>query len=75
MLDSVFFSILFTCDFIGELSALLLSDINDQRLLTPLNFLVIVFVFFPSLSCAGGGLSDIYVIMGVVGFLGLWFSF
>ena len=32
-------------------------------------------VCFPSLSCAGRGLSDVCVIMGVVGFLGLRFSF
>ena len=38
-------------------------------------FLVVMFVCFPPLSCAGGGLSDVCVIMGVVGFLGLWFSF
>ena len=38
-------------------------------------FLVAEFVCFPSLSCAVGGLSDVCVIMGVVDFLGLWFSF
>ena len=46
---------LLTCAlFIGKLSPLILSDINDQWLLTP-------FIFsggFPSLSCAGGGLLD-----------------
>ena len=38
-------------------------------------FLVIVFVCFPSLSCVGGGLSDVCAIVVVVGFLGLRFSF
>ena len=32
-------------------------------------FFLVVFVCFFSLSCAGGGLSDACVIMGVVGFL------
>ena len=38
-------------------------------------FLEVVFVCLPSLSCASGGLSDACVIMGVVGFLRLRFSF
>ena len=36
-------------------------------------FLVVVFVCFPSLGYAGGGLSDVCVIVGVVSFLGLRF--
>ena len=78
MLDPVFVSNLLVCAFfIGELSPLILSDINDQWLLTPVIFLLFIFfcllefMCFPSLSCAGGGLSDARVIMGVVGFLGL----
>ena len=64
------------CLFTGELNPLLLNDINDQWLLTPvIFFLVVVFVCFLSLSCVGGGLSDAYDIMGVVGFLELMFSF
>ena len=57
--------------FIGKLSPLILSNINDQWLLTLVIFLVVEFVCFFSLSCAGGGLSDACVIMGDVGFLGL----
>ena len=63
------------CLFIGELSLLILNDINDQWLLTPVIILVGEFVCFPSLSCAVGGLSDVCAIVGVVGFLGLRFSF
>ena len=56
---------------IGELSPLILSNINDQWMLTPVIFLVVVFVCFPSLSCVGGGLLDVCTIVGAVGFLGL----
>ena len=48
MLDPVFISILLTCAFlIGELSPLILSNINDQWLFTSVTFLVVVFVCFP----------------------------
>ena len=70
------------CLFIGELSPLILSDINDQRLLTLviifylfiLCVCVVEFVCFPSLSCGCEGLLDVWVIVGSdgnVGFLGL----
>ena len=77
MLDPVFIFILLTCAlFIGELSPMKLSDVNEQRMLTlVIIFLVVVYMCFPSLSCAGGGLSDVCVFVGVVGFLELWFSF
>ena len=62
------------CLFIGELSPLILTVINEQWLFTLVifsSFFVVEFVCFPSLSCAGGGLLDVCVIVGVVGFLGL----
>ena len=34
-------------------------------------FLMVEFVCFASLSCAGGELLDVCIIVGVVGFLGL----
>ena len=54
------------CLFIGELSPLILSDINDQWLLTPVIiflflffFCVVEFVCFPSLSCVCEGSLDV----------------
>ena len=71
------------CLFIGELSPLILSDINDQWLLTPvilfiylLIYLVVEFVCFSSLSCGCEGSLDVWVTVGSdgnVGFLGLRF--
>ena len=70
------------CLFIGELSPLILSDINDQWLLIPVIIFVCVcvveFVCFSSLSCGCEGSLDVWVIVGSdgnVGFLGLRFSF
>ena len=51
------------CLFIGELSPLILSDINDQWLLTPVIFFwggcVVECMFFPSLSFACEGSLDV----------------
>ena len=65
-LDPVFVSFLSLCLFIGELSPLILSDINDQWLLTPVIiflflffFCVVEFVCFPSLSCVCEGSLDV----------------
>ena len=62
MLDLVFISNLSLCLFIGEFSPLILCDINDQWLLTPVifsSFLVVEFVCLPSLSCAGEKSLDV----------------
>ena len=50
------------CLFIGELRPLILSDINNWWLLTPVIYLfilVVEFVCFSSLDCAHGGLLDV----------------
>ena len=50
------------CLFIGELSPLILNDINDQWLLTPVIFFgsrVVDCMCFPSLSCACEGSLDV----------------
>ena len=67
-MDPVFVSNLSLCLFIGELSPLILSDINDQWLLTPVIIIfiflffcvcVVEFVYFSSLSCGCEGLLDV----------------
>ena len=50
------------CLFIGELSPLILSDINDQWLFTPIIITfggVVECMCFPSLSCACEGSLDV----------------
>ena len=49
------------CLFIGELSPLIFSDINDQWLLTMIIFFggEVECMCFPSLSCACEGLLDV----------------
>ena len=61
------------CLFIGELSPLILSDINDQWLLTPVifsHFWVAEFVCFSSLRCGCEASLDVWVIVGSVGNVG-----
>ena len=67
------------CLFIGELSSFTLRDINDQWLLSPVNFVFIVgnvnLCVFSSLGFAAMKPSIVCVFVGVTNFLGLEFSF
>ena len=61
------------CLFIGELSPLILRDINDPCLLIPVISLVVMIVCFPFLGFADGSLSISYIFVCVVSILGLCF--